>query len=402
MNRILQILLPVLVLGAGAGGFWLLHEARPAPEEADEAPRLHSVFVEPVRRLDTRLSVTSQGEVRPRTHVDVIAQVGGRVVAISDEFTEGGRVEHDTVLVRIEDIDYRLALSEARARVAEAQLALEQEIAAADVAIRQLSDPASATPLARHEPQITEAREWLAAARDRLAQAELNLERTRVRLPFEGRIQRRGIDVGEYVMPGAVLGQAFATDIAQIRLPFTDAQLASLGVPIGYTATAGGARPVELSAVIGGREHTWQGRLVRLDAAIDPETRLVYGLAEVPDPYGTGAAAGMPLAVGMYVQADIAGRSVVGAHVIPRAGLRAGDQVFVIDDEGLLEIRKVRVAHSNAERAVIAEGLTVGERVIVSSIRNPIQGMRLQPLARTDMAAETRVAAPQSDDRAES
>ena len=100
-----------------------LHATKPPPEENDEAPRIHSVFVEPVRTVDARLDVSTQGEVRPRTEVDIVAQVAGRVVAVSPEFTEGGRVTPGAALVTIEDTDHRLALGEARAAVADADLA---------------------------------------------------------------------------------------------------------------------------------------------------------------------------------------------------------------------------------------------------------------------------------------
>ena len=382
MNLLIRIAAPVVVLGAGIGGYFALHATKPAPEEADEPPRVHSVFVERVRSADVNLDVVSQGEVRPRTEVAIVAQVAGRVVAVSEEFTEGGQVIPGRALLTIEDTDHRLALGQAEAAVADADLALQRAYAAADVARTQLGNKADPTPLALHEPQIAQALAQLEAARGRLAQAELDLERTRVSLPFDGRVTSTEVDVGQYVTPGTVVGRAFATDVVEVRVPFTDAQLASLGLPIGFTAREGDARDVELSAVVGGQQQHWAGRLVRLDAAIDPSTRLVYGIAEVTDPYGTGAAeSGMPLAVGLYVEATIAGRPLEAAHVIPRDALRAGNQVFVVDDEGVLQIRRVGVTHSTPEEAVIDEGLMPGERVVVSSIRNPIQGMRLNALS---------------------
>ena len=381
MNRIFRVAAPIMVLSAGIGAYAALHATKPPPEENDELPRVHSVFVEPVRTVDARLDVSTQGEVRPRTEVDIVAQVAGRVVAVSPEFTEGGRVTPGTTLVTIEDTDHRLALGEARAAVADAELGLQQAYAAADVARRQLGNKSDPTPLALHEPQIAQAQARLDAARDRLAQAELNLERTRVALPFDGRVMTTSVDVGQYLAPGTPIGRAFATDVVEIRLPFTDGQLASLGLPIGYTAEGSDARTVNLSAVVGGARQAWRGRLTRLDAAVDPTTRLVYGIAEVVDPYGSARSDGdMPLAVGLYVNAEIVGRPVADAQVIPRAALRAGNQVFVVGDSGLLEIRHVEVGHSTTETAVIDQGLEPGEQVIVSSIRNPIQGMRLHPI----------------------
>ena len=96
MNNILiKILLPLGVIGAGIGIYALLHYMKPEPEKKEEPPRAVSVFVQPVNRSDIPLKVTTQGEVRARTEVNIIAQVSGRVISVSSEFVEGGIVEPD-------------------------------------------------------------------------------------------------------------------------------------------------------------------------------------------------------------------------------------------------------------------------------------------------------------------
>lgn len=380
--------LPLVILGAGFAGFAVLHATKPAPDANEDPPRPVSVFVEPVRRADTRLDVVTFGEVRARTDVELIAQVAGRVVGISPEFTEGGLFAAGEPLLVIEDVDHRLAVQQARADVADAELGLQQALAAADVARRQLGGNPNPTPLALHEPQINQARVRLDAARARLEQAELNLRRTRISLPFAGRVHTIRANVGQYVSPGTPLGRVFATDIAEVRLPLTNAQLASLGLPIGYTSHPGSGRPVRFEAVVGGETVAWRGELLRIDAAVDPSTRLVYGLAQVADPYGAGvSSAGMPLAVGLYVEAVIEGREVPQAQVIPRDALRAGNQTFVVSPDGLLQVRQVSVSHADNQRAVIADGLAAGEQVVVSSLRNPIDGMRVHPIHRGEATA---------------
>ena len=120
------------------------------------------------------------------------------------------------------------------------------------------------------------------------------------------------------------------------------------------------------------------GELLRLDASIDPDTRMLFGIAEVNDPYGSGAASsGMPMAVGLFVEAEISGREIPAATVISAEALRAGDMVYLIDDDGLLEMRRVEVAHKNAQQVVITGNLGPGEQVIISAIRNPVSGMAL-------------------------
>ncbi|MDZ7824990.1 MAG: efflux RND transporter periplasmic adaptor subunit [Gammaproteobacteria bacterium] len=387
-GKLLHIFAPVAVFAIGIAGFAALHAMKPPPEESEEPPRPVSVFVERVRHADMHLDVVTHGEVRPHTDVELVAQVSGRVVRVGPEFTEGGRFEAGEVLVEIEDTDYRLALEQARADVADAELALARTLAAADVARRQLAGNGAATPLGLHEPQVKQARTRLDAARARLEQARLDLRRTRISLPFPGRIRDTDVNVGEFLQPGARLGRAFATDLLEVRLPFTDRQLASLGLPLGYAAGDEPGRAVRLQAVVGGQEQVWQGELVRLDADIDPSTRLVHGLVRVRDPLGEGVSdRGVPLPVGLYVEAGVRGRRVAEARVIPRDALRAGDRVLLVDEDGRLEVRSVEVSHSDRSTAVIGAGLAAGDRVVVSSLRNPVDGMRLNAIPRAEVTA---------------
>jgi RND family efflux transporter MFP subunit len=397
VNKIIKIAAPVLVLVAGGGIFALLHAAKPEPEKKTDPPRPMSVFVETVEQTDVDLIVETSGEVRPRTEVDLIAQVAGRITSVSSEFIEGGIVTPGEPLITIEDTDYKLALSQAEVRVAESKVALQQALATADVARKQLRDAANASDLALKRPQVAEAEARIIAAKADLEQANLNLARTRISLPFQGRVISKDVDIGQYVSPGTRLGRAFSTDMVEVRIPLTDSQLASLGLPIGYVAQGEGL-PVNLTARVAGREQHWVGNLVRLDATIDSETRLLYGMAQVRSPYNENVSNyGMPLAVGLFVNAEIVGRRVAGAYVIPREALRAGNKVYLVNEDGRLEIRDVTVTHSSDSEAIIATGISADEKVIVSSIRNPIEGMALEPMRYTfDKSAIADRRAPRS------
>lgn len=374
-------MLPIGVIAAGAGIYALLHLLKPEPEKKDEPPRALSVFVQPVTQSDIPLKVTTQGEVRAKTDVDIVAQVAGRIVEVSPEFVEGGLVVPGVPLVIIEPTDYEFAVNQGEARVAEAEVRVQQAKADANVARHQLRDSAGASDLALKKPQLAEANAVLKAAQANLGQARANLERTKVTLPFHGRVMSTAVDIGQYVIPGTRIGRAFGNDVVEIRLPLNDSQLASLGLPIGFIAAEGEALSVKVSARVAGREQHWLGELKRLDAAIDPTSRMLFALVEVKNPYGAGVSEhGMPLAVGLFVTAEIAGRVIRNAFIIPRHALRAGNQVYVVNDNGRLEIRSVDVTYSSSEEAVIGLGLSAGDKVVVSSIRNPIEGMALEAL----------------------
>ena len=369
-------------IGVGMAGiaiYVLLQVTKPQPTPNIEAPRPVSVEVVPAIRAASRPTVVVYGEVRPAVRTQLVAQVGGKIMSIAPDFIEGGQFVPGEVLLTIEDTDYRAAVDERRARVAAAKVDLEQALADADVARKQLAGQKNPSPLALKKPQVARAESALKAAETALSLAQTNLERTQISLPFNGRVESQAADLGQYVNPGKVLGSVFGTDVAEVRVALTTNQLAALGIPVGYIGGENGGLVTTLSAVMGGRVHRWEGRLTVLDAGIEATTRSVYGTVRIEDPYGDiHADSDMPLAVGLYVDAEIQGRTIVDAVQIAAEGLRAGDEVFVIDGEGLLDVRQVDVIHRNRDIVMLASGVEAGERVIVSAIRNPVRGMRLQ------------------------
>ena len=140
MNLVLKIVAPVALVAFGVGAFFLLDFAKPEPEKKTEPPRALSVYVSPAEQSSIALRVSTGGEVRSRTSVNIVSQVSGRIVSISNEFTEGGQIKPGDKIVQIEDRDYQLALSQAEAMVAEAEFGVEEALAQADVARKQLRD----------------------------------------------------------------------------------------------------------------------------------------------------------------------------------------------------------------------------------------------------------------------
>ena len=211
VNKAIKMIAPVIVLAGGLGAFLVLDWAKPEPEKKVDEPRALSVFVKHVEGADTELQVRTEGEVRARTAVDIVSQVAGRVVSVTTEFTEGGVVEPGVTLVQIEDLDYKLELAQARAKMAEAEVGMQTALATADVAKQQLRNAKDASPLALKKPQVAEARALLAAAEASYEQSMLNLTRTKISLPFSGRLASIDVNVGQYVAPGTRLARAFST-----------------------------------------------------------------------------------------------------------------------------------------------------------------------------------------------
>jgi len=376
LKRAIGPLVVILLTALTVGG--LVRNA-PQPEVGEvEAVRI-GVYTESAKRTAASAEVTVYGEVRPRVQIDVISEVAGRIIEVSPSFTEGGSILAGEPLLMIEPRDYIVAVSEAKARLAAREFELAQALADADVAKKQLANETNPSALALKLPQIAQARAALEAAEVGLERAESDLQRTEVSLPFDARITQTSVDEGQYLGLGRTIASVFSTDVAEVRLPFTDADIAALGVPIGYEAEEGEGLRVRLSADTAGATRQWLGRLVRLDASLDPRTRTTFGTVEVRNPFADSEGA-MPMAPGLFVSAVIEGRSLSDVLAIPAAGLRAGGRVFIMNDDDLLEIRSVRVAHANSDIAYLSNGISEGDRVIVSPIRNPVPGMALSSI----------------------
>ncbi|RMG47960.1 MAG: efflux RND transporter periplasmic adaptor subunit [Acidobacteria bacterium] len=381
MKRALAYLVPVGILALGLLGAFAMILTRPPVKTEVPEPHRPVVRVVVAEPKTVTLEVHSEGTVQAPRTTTLVSEVSGRIVWVADALAAGGFFEEGDVLIRIDSTDYRLALEQARARVAQARLRLAQERAAARVARREwseLTEEERENPLATHELQLAEAEAALAAAEAGVAQAERDLARTEIRAPFAGRVLSKQADIGQFVARGTPLATVYAVDRAEVRLPIADRELAYVDLPLAHRGEReSGPHPeVRLEATFAGRRYSWRGRIVRTEGQIDPRTRMVYAVAEIDDPYGLkGDPAAPPLAVGMFVEATIAGRTVPNVFTLPRAALRGDDIVYVVDDTGTLRFRRVEVLRIEGDRVLLSGGLEPGERVCVSLLDTVADGM---------------------------
>jgi len=374
-----RIIAPVAVLGLGVLLVVTAAVFAPKPEKKDDIPRDVSAFVERAESKSLTLKVRTQGEVRPKTEVDLISQASGRIISVSPTFVAGGGVTPSGVLVQVDPTDYEFAVTSAEARVAEMMARFSRTQADADIVRRQWEKWGEGIPtdLALKKPEIAEATANLRAAQSSLAQARVNLSRTKISMPFYGRVREKLADVGQVVNSGSKLGRIFSTEIVEVKLPLSDSQLAQLNLPLAFEADESNAPKVTFTTMVAGKMHTWEGRLVRTAAAIDPQTRMVYATAEVVDPYGAAMSDGMPLAIGLFVNASIEGRNLDDALVIPRAALKTGDRVYVITADNRVSVRDVTVLMSDPDMVILVDGVIAGEMVAISPLRNVVDGMKV-------------------------
>ncbi len=371
----LKIFLPVLALIVGAGAAFAMLSSRQAPQPRERPALGPLVEAQATESSEVQVTVRGQGEVSPRVSVDLAPQVAGRVIRVHPSLISGGRFRAGTELLRIDPRDYSLAVEKARAAVAAAETTIERELAEATAAVaewRELRADEKPPALLAREPQIRAARAQLAAAKADLASAELDLERTRLSLPFDGLVVSEDVDAGDLVTAGQRIATVYGLDAVEIRLPLDDRELAWFDLPEAGEP----GPPAVVSADFAGGEHRWQGRVERLEGQVDPRSRMVRVVVVVEQPFAASDGR-PPLLPGTFVDVEIAGRRLGQVISIPRAALRSGDEVWVLEGDQL-RIREVEVLRSERLRVLVGGGLAAGERIVTSSLDAVTDGMTVR------------------------
>lgn len=393
MKTLLKILLPFLVLALGALGARELANSRKVPEPTPREvpiPRVRTIAAE---LISHQVQVPSQGIVISRTESELMTEVPGRVVHVSPSLINGGFFEADDVLLRIDPRDFELVVIQAELDVARAKRRLSEEEADARVALSEWESmgQGEASDLALHKPQIEEAKASLKAAEAMHEKAQRDLGRTILVAPYRGRVRRKSVDLGQFVTLGAPLATLYAIDIAEVRLPLSDGELAFLELPFGSAEEQRERRPlVQLSSNFAGKEYHWPARIVRTEGEIDPKTRMVIAVAEVIDPYGQERLEqGIPLALGMFVRADITGVVLENVLVLPRTALRDGDQLYVVNDQDRVHFVGATVIRTERNSVIVRAEIEAGTRIVISPLEIVTEGMQVRDVANDPPAART-------------
>jgi RND family efflux transporter MFP subunit len=380
-KRLIQLIVSIVILVAGIGIMGALTARKPQLEKIESSAPVPVVRVMQVTTERQPITIEGEGTVTPLREINLVPQIDGKIVHVSPALTNGGAFTTGQVLLEIDPADYDLAVTLAQAQVADAESNLtiiQEEALVAQEEWRSHYSDTSRTiedppPLVAKKPQLEAARAQLEASRANLEKALLNRKRTALKAPFDGRVGKKIVDLGQYVTPGQTLATLFSTEAVEIPLPLEDKDLFWFDVP-GFTPGDTSGSPATVHAEIAGRELTFSGKVVRAEGKVDAQTRLITVIVRVDRPYATKP----PLAIGLFVTVDINGRALPDAAVIPRAALRQGDIVWIVDDEGILHFRPVKVARYQGEEIIIETGLEDGEMVVFSSLKAPTDGMTVR------------------------
>jgi RND family efflux transporter MFP subunit len=329
--------------------------------------------------------VEAHGVVKPRTETTLVSEVSGVIQKVSDDFVAGGYFKQGDVLLRIDPTEYQVSVEQAKARLAGQKAKFLQEEAKAEQARKEWDltgrSRDKAPILALREPFLLEAKANMQSAEADLKKAQQKLDRTVIRAPYDGMVKLKQADVGQFVATGTQLGATFAVDYAEVRLPLTDKELAFIDIPKwGPSSDLVVPSQVDLVASYAGTEIHWDAQLVRMEGVVNEQSRVHYAVVRISDPYGIYKQNEQqaPLQIGTFVTARIKGKQAQDLYKIPRDAFRDLDSVLISDSANKLYLRDLKIVRAEADYVYVNGGLDQGDRVVLTAIDSPIQGMNLR------------------------
>ncbi len=344
-------------------------------------------------------------ELPGRLEASRIAQVRARAAGILQQrlFKEGSDVKAGQPLFRIDPAPLTAASQSAQASLARAEANAVQAKALADrykplVEANAVSKQEYANAVASQKAAEAD----VAVGRASLQTARINLGYATVTAPISGRIGRALVTEGALVGQGDVTEMAViqqinplyvnftqsANDVMKLRRAMEDGKLAR--------ADASGAASVRI-VLEGGIEYPIPGKLLFTDLTVDPTTGQVTLRAEVPNPKGD-------LLPGLYVRVRIEQAQVENAITLPQQAVtrnQKGDTVTVVDAEGKMSQRTVKVSAAKDNQWVVLDGLKAGEQVMVDGFQKlqqlpPGSAVKAVPWTKPGAAPANAPAAPAS------
>lgn len=382
LNRpavLLRLLLPVVVVAIGAViAVWLMQtgpKAKPRPKVRNAV----AVDVRPVEFGPQTTTISIMGTVRPKDEVVLKPQVSGRVVSISEKLIPGEHFTSGETLLTIEQSDYRLAVQQLSSEVARAEADLQIEFGRQRVALKEyelLGETVSdeERDLMLRVPQMESSKASLEEVKTRLEQARLDLERTTVKAPFNSVLITREVNLGASVTPTTTLATLVGNDTYWVEAPIAASQVK--WIKVGQQGSA--VRIYDAAAW--GPDRYREGRVAGMAATVETRGRMVELLIEVADPLALAERSeGLPkLLLDSYVRVEIEGASLPRAAMIERDLIRDGDHVWIMDEQGNLDIRPVEIAFRARDHVLVTAGVSTGEKLVISNLPSPVQGMALR------------------------
>lgn len=343
----LSTILPIAILVGVVVLVKIMMSNKPAAFSRKAPERVETVEVKPIEFTDYQVFIDSYGNIEASTSSELVAQASGQVVSVAENFKTGMPIKKGQELLTVDDRDYQIEVRIARAEVANARLALNEEKALAEQALKdwkKINPNKVANALVLREPQMASAQAKLDAAAARLEKAQLALSRTKVVAPYDGYIVQRLVSEGEQINSNTPVATIFASNSLEVRLPVASNKVQFLKNP------AQGVAQVKLQADFAGETQSWVVAVDRSDSVIDNETRQWYVTAKLPKDF---LQKNPQVKVGQFVSAEIEGRLLHGVVLVPSKVLTADDKVFIFNDDAVHR-RDIKILWQDDNHTVVA------------------------------------------------
>lgn len=375
VRAVLSFVLILGILGITTLGVVLLVLNKRVAKEEEKQRLVPAVEIVKITEADHAVKILTQGVVESARETKLAAEVGGRVMEISPSFKRGGVVKKGERVIQIDPADFRAALAAAEVRHAEAELALEQEKARVQQAqldwqkIGGGSEPLN--PLVLREPYLAAAKANAMSALEAAAKARRDVERTEILAPFDAGVRSANSEVGAVVAPGTMVAELYASGELEVRLPLSLDDFGFLARDANGKVTG----EVILKGKIGAEEFVWKAETVRVDPEIARETLSANIAVKVLPAVGST----FPLPpVGLFVNAEISGKTLNGVRKIPRCALLEGNRAIVIVGGNKIAFRVLTIPRLTRDTALVSSGLEAGDRVVLTRLSAPIAGMEIE------------------------
>ena len=339
-----------------------------AKDEKKNTPYVKTMMLIP---QNIKASISSQGVISPSSSITLISELNSKVDWISSKMQTGSSFQKNDTLLILDKRDYELALITAESNVLNAGVNLEREKAESDLASKEWKRVGAGTgsDLALRKPQLAQANATYAAAQAMLERAQRNLKRTVFIASFDGRVRLRNVDEGATVFPGTVLGNIYASESFEVRLPVADQDVPFTGLEFNGQQIKQ-LKQLDVQFFIG--KSILSGRVIRAEAEVDPITRMLSVVAKIENNKENSNT----IAVGQFLQATISGIDIENVTVLPRTAVRDGS-VWIVDQELTLYKRSVETLRFENEFALIGEGLEKGDRLLTSRLSSLVNGLKV-------------------------
>ncbi len=368
MKKWAQITAVFIVGLIGILVFYSLVATKPVAETVQRQAVLSTVEVWLAEPTEHQVVIESQGVVEPVHVTDLASEVGGRVKFLSPEFEVGQRFQEGQVILEIDSSDYEAIQAKANSELAEAKLYLIKERALSQQASRDweaLGKGKDPNDLVLRKPQLETALARVVAAKAALEKSERDLERTKIRSPYESKIKNTNIELGSLLSPGTTIGSIYSADKYEIRLPVSISDYDF--VEFDFSSE------VSFQTDIAGAQYKWTGQLLRTESQVDRSSQSIFLVASIEN----SELKNKFLVPGIYLKAKLFGKKIKDTYSVPRGALIGKNRIIIALENDTVSFKEVTIIRSSREEVIISEGISKGDRIVTTPIPNAIEGMKV-------------------------